>query len=383
MKTYRTLLVCLASALLAGCQEGSRKAAAVPPATVDGLQVSLAPNSPQRSALVVDVAAVRESEATHLTGRLVWNEDATVRVYSPVSGRVTSLPLGVGQYAAAHAVLAAIASPDYNQAQADVRKAAADVVLAERSYKRLKDLFDRGAAAAKDVEAAEDAYTTAVSERDRAAAHLAVYGGSPDVPDQPFLLRAPLGGVVVERNVTRGQEVRADQMLGNVPQAFLPLFVISDPTRLWVLLDATEMDMPRLRAHQRMAVRARPYPGRIFPGTLDVVGDSVDPATRTVKVRGSVPNAERLLKAEMYVAVDVATDAPPSVEISAKAVFRKDNQPFVFVELAPGRFERRPVRLGTEASGRIAVFEGLQAGQRVVTEGCLLLETILEGGGRS
>jgi cobalt-zinc-cadmium efflux system membrane fusion protein len=368
---------------VAGCQADGPKATGVPAAKVDGPRVSLPADSPQRNSLVVDAAAIRQADATRLTGRMVWDEDATVRVYSPVSGRVTDLPATVGQRTAANAVLAALASPDYNQAQADVRKAAADLLLADRSYARLKELLDRGAAAGKDVEAAEDALTTARSERDRALAHLAVYGGSADVADQPFLLRAPIGGVVVERNVTRGQEVRADMILGNVPQAFLPLFVISDPTRLWVVLDATEMDMPRLKPRQRIAVRTRAYPDRVFPGTLDLVGDAVDPATRTVKVRGSVPNLDRLLKAEMYVTVDVASDAPPSVEISAKAVFRKDNQPFVFVEMASGRYERRPVRLGTEAEGRIAVLEGLQAGQRVVTEGCLLLETILEAGSKS
>jgi len=74
----------------------------------------------------------------------------------------------------------------------------------------------------------------------------------------------------------------------------------------------------------------------------------------------------------------VLGEATADVDIPAKAVFVRDNKPFVFVEESAGRFERREVKLGPENSGRIAVKDGLAIGQRVVTEGCLLLQTLLE-----
>ncbi len=380
----QTLLMCLVvSAGMTGCRRESTGPAEVPSARVDGQQVTLPSDSPQRNALVVDVVGVRKADVIRLTGRLIWDEDATVRVYTPVGGRVTEVIAGIGDRLTAGALLARVASPDYEQAQADVRKATADLLLADRSYKRVKELADRGAAAAKDLEVAEDAYTAAASEKARTIARLAVYGGSPDAANPTFLLRAPVAGVVVDRNVSRGQEVRPDQMLGNVPQAFLPLFVITDPTRLWVVLDATETDMPRLRPGLSIQIRSGAYPAETFAGSINVVGDALDPTTRTVKVRGSVPNPGRLLKAEMYVAVEVGSDAGQSAEIPAKAVFRRNDTPFVFVETGPGRFERRPVKLGSEVDGRVAVLDGLQAGQRVVSDGCLLLQAILDGGGTS
>jgi cobalt-zinc-cadmium efflux system membrane fusion protein len=67
------------------------------------------------------------------------------------------------------------------------------------------------------------------------------------------------------------------------------------------------------------------------------------------------------------------------VDVATKAVFLRNNQHFVFVETARGQFERREIKLGLESNGRSVVVEGLMAGQRVVTEGCLLLESLLDG----
>jgi cobalt-zinc-cadmium efflux system membrane fusion protein len=80
----------------------------------------------------------------------------------------------------------------------------------------------------------------------------------------------------------------------------------------------------------------------------------------------------------MYVSAEVSNPAS-CVDISTKAVFLRDNSPCVFVETAPGQFQRHPVKLGVESNGRSVVVNGLSAGERVVTEGCLLLEAILEG----
>ena len=114
---------------------------------------------------------------------------------------------------------------------------------------------------------------------------------------------------------------------------------------------------------------------------MDKIGDTMDPATRTVKVRGLVANPDKLLKAEMYVAVDVvqAADklAAAGVEIPASAVFMMDNQYYLFMETASDHFRRQLVKVGTEQDGKVPVFEGITAGQKVVTEGALLLQSIV------
>jgi len=110
-----------------------------------------------------------------------------------------------------------------------------------------------------------------------------------------------------------------------------------------------------------------------------VIGHELDPTTRTVKTRCRVDNAEKLLCAEMYVTADIASNGAAVVSVPTRAVFLKDNTHYVFVEIAPGQFERHAVQLGAEGRGQTAILDGLSAGQRVVTEGCLLLESLMEG----
>ncbi len=382
MKASSIFHLVVLSALLLGCHAQKKSSEALEP-KVEGEKISLPEGSAQRNALTVEAAQPRQVTTISLTGRLIWNDEATVRVFTPVAGRVTAISVNLGQAVAAGDVLAKIASPDFGQAQADARKAAADLVLAERNLARLRELLDHGAAARKDLEAAEDAFASAQSEKQRATSRLKFYCGAEDLADQMFPLKAPLGGVVVEKNLNPGQEVRADQMLANAPNFFAPLFVISDPTQLWLLLDVTEQDITALKPGQAIHIHSKAYPDQEFPGKLEVIGDALDPATRTVKVRGAIPNPNRLLKAEMYVTADVVTDGRAGLDISAKAVFLKDNKPYVFVEQAPGQYERRPVKLGSEINGKISVLEGLHEGQRVVTEGCLLLQTLLESGNKT
>src|SRR4029077_1181604 len=111
----------------------------------------------------------------------------------------------------------------------------------------------------------------------------------------------PLDGFVVEKSVTPGQEVRPDQMLANMPQYTAPLFVVTDPSRLWIQIDATEVDMAFLRPGCEFTFTSRAFPGQGFTGRVDTVSEFIDPATRTIKVKGSVDNSSRLLKAEMFV----------------------------------------------------------------------------------
>jgi cobalt-zinc-cadmium efflux system membrane fusion protein len=218
-------------------------------------------------------------------------------------------------------------------------------------------------------------------------ARLALYGGNEKTGDQLYELRSPLAGVIVDKNINPGQEVRADQMLANATQLFAPLFVVSDPTKLWVQVDLHESFLAAVKPGQKLRIYSGAYPDKVFEGVLENIGDSLDPATRIVKVRGLVDNSARLLKAEMYVSVDITVDAAETVEagvdIPEKAVFMKDNQYYLFIERAPGQYERQLVKLGVEQDGKIQVVEGVKAGQKVVTEGCLLLQALVESADKS
>ena len=372
-------LVFLVCVLFVGC--GPRKPterSPEPMATAD--KVNIATNSPQLEALTVERVGAGQPAFVPLTGRLVWDEGATVRVFTPFAGIIRKLLVEVNQRVARGMPLAEIQSAEFGQAQAEARKAASDFRRAERALTRVRDLVEHGAAPHKDLESAEADYAAAQAEKERAEMRLAIYGaiGIPAATNQGFLLPSPLDGVLVEKNVTPGQEVRPDQILANAPQFTAPLFVVTDPSRLWIQIDATEVDLPHLKPGREFTFASRAFPEQNFTGRVDIVSEFIDSATRAIKVRGSVDNTRRLLKAEMFVSVNLPGEENSGASVPLKAVFLKGEKHYVFVEDQPGQFTRQEVKLGPEQDGHVLVLAGVQAGQRVVTDGCLLLQQTLK-----
>lgn len=370
-------LIAVCSALvLAGCSP--KRVAEENSVSASGDTVTFATNSPQMGALRVEPVRTESGASVRLAGRLTWNEESTVRVFTPYAGIVRRLTAELNQPVQKGAPLAEIQSAEFGQAEADARKAQSDYRRAERNFNRLRDLVDHGAAPRKDLESAEADLASAQAEKERAEARLAIYGAAVDATNHNFLLPSPLEGVLVERNVTPGQEVRPDQMLANMPQYTSPLFVVTDPSRLWIQIDATELDIQHLQPGCEFTFTSRAFPGQIFTGRVDTVSEFIDPATRTIKVRGAVDNSRRLLKAEMFVNVNVPGGGQAGASVPAKAVFLKGEKHFVFVEETPGQFVRQEVHTGAEQDGHVLVLAGLQPGQRVVTDGCLLLQQSLK-----
>jgi cobalt-zinc-cadmium efflux system membrane fusion protein len=374
---FMTLAGALLLGVLAGCSP-AKKPEAIPEPKVSGEMVILATNSPQIAALSIEPVGSEKPVFVPLTGRLVWDDDATARVFTPFAGIVRKLLVELNESVTNGQPLAELQSADFGQAQADARKAESDLLRTERNLSRLQDLFEHGAAPRKDLENAEADFASARAEKERAENRLAIYGATSTGTNRVFLLPSPLDGVLVERNVTPGQEVRPDQMLANVPQFTAPLFTITDPSKLWVWLDVTEMHLPLVHKGQELLVRSEAYPDKVFKGKLEVIGNSLDPATRMVRARGTVDNAARLLKAELYVTVEIPDAVPQVLQVPSKAVFLRDNQPYVFIETGPGQFQRRPVKIGSEREGKVAILEGLTPGQRLVTEGSLLLRAVMD-----
>jgi len=298
-------------------------------------------------------------------------------VFSPFAGIVRKLAVNVGQPTSKGMPLAEIESADFGQALAEARKAESDLRRAERNVTRLRDLAEHGAAPKKDLESADADYAAAEAENERARARLAIYGATTQGTDHGFLLPSPLSGIVVEKNVTPGQEVRPDQMLANTPQFTAPLFTVTEPARLWIQIDATEVDLPHLRPGREFTFFSRAFPGQTFTGKVEVISEFLDPGTRTIKVRGTVDNVRRLLKAEMFVSVNLPAEETPGTSVPSKAVFLKGEKHYVFVEAERGQFTRHEVQIGPEQDGRILVLAGVQAGERVVTDGCVLLQQTL------
>lgn len=368
LTSTRPLLLasCLtALATLTACQDKTEPAASVPLPIIEHQQLRYPAEHPQLKLLVTAEAKTAENFQVELPARLAWNEEKTQRVYPAFAGRVSRILADLGQRVAPGQVLAELASPEFGAAQADTSRAQADAQLAQQGLQRQRELFAAGVVARKDLEQAEADAARTQAEVARAQARTRLYGSSAGV-NQMLGLRADMGGVVVERNLNPGQELRPDNVS-------TPLFVVTDPASLWVQIDAQEADLRDLRPGAKVQLMVPVVSDQPFDATVRAVTDQIDPGTRTIKIRATVANPDRLLKSEMLAKVRYARAVGKNIEVPASSVFLRDKDHYVFVQTAPGVFAPRDVKVAYEGAQKVLLSEGLQAGEQVVVQNGLLL----------
>jgi membrane fusion protein, heavy metal efflux system len=312
--------------------------------------------------------------AVRLNGRMAWNEERTVRVYTPFGGRVERILVQPGEPVQKGQPLAVVSSPEFGQVQSEAQRAAADHALAAKNAERLRELEQNGVIARKELLAAEAELQRATAERDRTRARLALYAAKGNLVDQTYTLSSPIAGVVVERNINPGQELRPDQSGNGTP----PLFLVTDPRSLWAVLDASEKDLGILTLGKTISVNSPAYRDQTFPARITAVSDFIDPATRTIKVRATLDNSHRKLKGEMFITAAVESEGASEIQVPEKAVFFQGGSHFIFVDEGNGRYARQPVDVGDTYQGIVEITGGVKDGQRVVTEGTLMLQQVLQ-----
>ncbi len=363
-------ILLLAIVALASCRDQGGKEGPAQPSVQEHSVVSFPANSPQLASIASVPVEPRLEMALRFNGRLVWNEDRTVRVFTPFAGRVQSITARVGDRVNAGQKLATIAAPDLGVAQAEARKTEQDYSLARKSFARIQELHAAGVAPTKDLQAAQADLARAAAERARTRARLKLYR-TDGVVDQQFVLRSPMPGVVVERNLNPGQEARPDASPDK------PFFVVSDPAQLWFLLDVNEVDVAAVKPGVQVRIGATALGEERVMGRISNIADLVDPQTRTVKVRGIVENPDQRLKAEMFIVAELRVPTNQGLLVPSRAIYLRGEQYFAFVDIGGGKFSRRAVRPGPSYDGHQVVLEGLAASDKVVVEGNLLLERIL------
>jgi cobalt-zinc-cadmium efflux system membrane fusion protein len=307
-----------------------------------------------------------------LNARIVYDDNHTARVFSPIAGRVIRIAAEAGQQVKAGDALLLIDSPDFASASSDSVKADADLLRKQQAYERAKQLLDIQGIARRDYESAEADFHQAESEAFRAKAHLKNLAGNTTTTEGQFILRAPLAGVVSERQVNAGSEVR--------PDATSPLFVITNPKYVWVVADLPEGQIGNVRVGQSISVEVAAYPNEVFPGKVTVISETLDPVMRRLQVRCYVDNSQYKLKPEMYARISPIVDAKSKLpRVPNSALFTQGLYSFLFVEQAPGVLQRRRVTLGMQDADVTYIKEGLHAGERIVTSGALLLNSELSG----
>lgn len=365
--------------LLTGCGHGDAAAtvaaAAPPPATVehenDGNVFHV--DKPERFPVVT--AVVHKTTPTlAVTGVVSPDVSRSVPVVSLASGRVVDLRVRLGDYVRRGQLLLRVQSADATGAVADYRKAQADDTLAKAQLARAQELYERGAIAKKDLEVAEDAAAKSAIDVQNTAEHLRVLGISPgetvkggSVVD----VVAPVSGTITEQNVTNAAGVKT---LDNSPN----LLTISDLSRVWVLCDVNENDLPNVRVGDTAEIRAAAYPNDVLTGRVSNIGAILDPNLRTAKVRVELPNPGLLRLGMFATATFHGQKEETHVAVPAAAVLHLHDRDWVYLSREGGTVERHEVVAGQMLPGKMQeIISGLEPGQRVIGD-ALVLQTTVE-----
>lgn len=369
--------------LAQGCAKGEDDSAAPRPTASEesATVVRLTP----KASLATDIEVqpvVRGEFRQHrdFPGTVTPNQNELAEVTTLVRGRVVKVFVDVGLDVAKGAPLAQLDSTELGLAQSAYLKAVARLHEARLVYERARDLHQDRAVSAAEVEKREAEMLTVRSEANEARNRLALLG----MPEaevsrlererkiRPSVsISAPFAGRVVARDITRGEVVEPTQKL----------FTVADLTTVWVVANVPEKDVRFIRREQTVEIRLTAYPGEVFAGTITHISDMLDPATRTMKVRVTVPNPEPLrpLKPEMFATVRVhAAPDRDVLTIPLSAVQRVQTGPMAFVRLAADQFEARPLKLAEDNGEVVKVLDGLREGEQVVAKGAFGLKSEVE-----
>jgi membrane fusion protein, heavy metal efflux system len=383
-------LLLLALGATAGCERAGEprptaaRAAPVPSQSPRGVATPDASPAGQLRIGAVGLAQVPVDEVV-APGRVMANPNRIARVLLPVAGRVLKVLARLGDVVAPGQPLLTLDSPDadaaisaYLQAEATERQAQVTLTKAEADLKRTTDLFEYKAVPQKDVLTAENDLAQARAARDNARAtreqtsrKLDLLGLKPSDLKQPVIVHAPIGGTITEINVTPG-EYRAAVSYSS--DTTTPLMAISDLSSVWMSSDVPELSVRFIHVGDGVEITLLAYPGERFSGRVTRMADTLDPQTRTLKVYVELPNPGGRLRPEMFASVRHAGTLRELPVLPAGAIVREYGRTVVFVEKAPGQYERRPVTVGPRVGDAVAVLAGVQSGQRVVVDGAMLLK---------
>ena len=361
---YRAFIL-LAALTLVNCTRNPPPdlAAEAPPETKIAQQPDLnlvKVDRPERFTLTT--AGSREDvPQLNVTGVVTPDVERSLPVISLAAGRVVEIHAKLGDDVKKGQLLLKVLSNDISNAFQTYNQAKADEALSHRQLERAQLLYSHGAISLNDLQVAEDAEAKAKVAMNSAAQQLRTLGAD-TAHDSPVVnVYAPTSGTIVEQNVVNQGGVHTPD---NQPS----LFTIADLSRVWVLCDVYENDLPLVRLGDKADVRLNAYPGRTFNGRISNVGKVLDPALRTAKVRIELANPG-LMRSGMFVtAIFYGQRGRTYATVPAGAVLHLHDRDWIFVPAGSGAFRRTEVTGGKLFGGLQEVTSGITPGEAVVND---------------
>lgn len=286
----------------------------------------------------------------------------TIHVTSLGSGRVVDLKAKLGDTVKKGQTLLVISSPDLAGSFAEYEKAKADEVLSRKALERAQMLYQRGAIAAKDVEAAQDAEDKTKVDVETAEHRIRILGADPAHPSPMIELKAPVSGTIVEQNVAGSEGIKS---LDNTPN----LFTIANLSEVWVVCDVFENDLGEVHLGDSAEIRLNAFRDRLFRGRVTDISRVLDPNTRSAKVRIVLPNADGTLRSGLFATATLRSrKLTDRVVVPSTAIMRLHDKDWVFRKETGKQFRKIAVQAdGLAPDGLQEIRQGVKPGDEVVT----------------
>ena len=301
-----------------------------------------------------------------LPARVAASPTELVHIYPLISGRVLSLRILPGQEVHKGEAIGTLQSSEAGEARSDYEKAKIEADRADLQLNRAKELLAHDVMAQRDYDDLKALDAADHSELERAQQALHVLGFDENATSDIVPITAPISGVVLDVGTGPGELQRS---LDNATA----IATIANIDSIWVVGDLYPRDQSEVRVGQLAAITVNGYPGMTLHGAVDNISDAVDPGTLTLKVRVVLKNPQHRLKPDMYATMTLTGSRQNVIAVPATAVIQNGRETFVFIQTAPGKYERRNVvvaNIGTETD---EVAQGLDDGERVVIQGAELL----------
>ncbi|MBL8230167.1 MAG: efflux RND transporter periplasmic adaptor subunit [Bryobacterales bacterium] len=300
------------------------------------------------------------------------DETRVTRVGAPVMGRISSLAVREGQEVQRGQLLALLTSTGLSDAQLSFLKALSQKQVAQRAVDRAQLLLRGDVIGVAELQRRESEFAQATAELDAAHDQLILLG----MPDEAISelqrtrsmnsvsrIVASMDGTVLDRRIT----------LGQVVQPADTAFEIADLSHLWMLADVPETNAGHLAEGQAVEAQIAALPGATIHGKLSFVSATVNPETRTVRVRMDLPNPKRRFKPAMLATMVLKEHTERRQMVPLSAIVREGNTEYLFVQRANETFVLREVQFGVEIGGRREVLNGLKPGESIVLDGAFHL----------
>jgi membrane fusion protein, heavy metal efflux system len=288
------------------------------------------------------------------------------KIAPPYSGRVTSSKVKLGQQVRAGQILAEVGSSEFYEASKTYFQALKNNELAQKNYKRKRELFSGGIASLRELDESSLQAENASRELQQAVADLKVYNveASHLSMGESMKLTSPISGEVVQYNVTVGEYVKEDSE---------PLVIVADLGKVWVEALIKERYIGVIYNGDKVEIYTDAKPGKVIWGKIYHIGALVDEQTRSVPVLVECKNPGRELKPGMFTAVHFMNAPIKAIIVPSSALFQSENSSYLFVKIAHGVFVRRNVEVEGIKGAKSHIISGLSAGDEIVVGGGIYL----------